>query len=165
MPNYTLAADAGAFTLTGVAVGLRAARRLSAAAGAFVLTGTSTGLTRTFNASAQASELSLRLKRLSYLTRVTGKDGKPSFAFNRDYNEAMDAIEQSFANLVNLFLAAQTAYDAAAQAHSAANAATNAAAEAEAVIDEIEAGTLDMDAVKVGGVRFINSGGSLVQEP
>jgi hypothetical protein len=54
---------------------------------------------------------------------------------------------------------------AADAAISAANAANTAAANANATIAEIESGTLDLDAVKVGGTRFVNSGGSLVAEP
>jgi len=41
---YTLTLDAGSFTLTGGAVGLRAARTLSASAGSFALTGSAVGL-------------------------------------------------------------------------------------------------------------------------
>jgi hypothetical protein len=45
-------------------------------------------------------------------------------------------------------------------------AAAQAAADtATAAVTEIQSGTLDLSAVKVGGVRFIESGGSLVAEP
>jgi hypothetical protein len=41
---YTMAADVGSFTLTGVTTGLKAARQLAAAAGTFTLTGIDTAL-------------------------------------------------------------------------------------------------------------------------
>lgn len=52
----------------------------------------------------------------------------------------------------------ETAEDALASAAAEVAAATT-------TLSNIETGTLDLDAVKVGGVRFINSGGSLVAEP
>lgn len=51
-----------------------------------------------------------------------------------------------------------TAQDALADA--AASVAT-----ATQQLNDIQAGTLDLSAVKVGGQRFINSGGNLVAEP
>lgn len=54
---------------------------------------------------------------------------------------------------------------AAAAAIAAAEAANIAAAAANDAIEDLEAGTLDLDAVSVGGQRFINDGGTLVVEP
>lgn len=163
MPNYTLAVDSGAYTFSGTAAALRAARKIAAAIAAFALSGASTGLTRTYTATAE--DLVLRLKRLSNLKRIALPDGTPTFDFHRDWNQAMDAIEQAFTNVVAFVLSIQTAYNAAAQAHSAANAANNAAAAADALIVEIEEGTFEVEAINVGGTRFINSGGSLLPEP
>jgi S-adenosylmethionine:tRNA-ribosyltransferase-isomerase (queuine synthetase) len=45
-------------------------------------------------------------------------------------------------------------------------AAASAALEtATDTLEDIEAGTLDLDAVTIGGQRFINDGGTLVVEP
>lgn len=52
-----------------------------------------------------------------------------------------------------------------AGAEAAAAAANAAAANANAAIDDLEAGNLDLDAVTVGGERFVNTGGSLNPEP
>lgn len=53
--NYTLAADAGAYTLTGGAATLRVGRRLTAAAGSFALTGGAAGLYVARRLSADAA--------------------------------------------------------------------------------------------------------------
>ncbi len=53
--------------------------------------------------------------------------------------------------------------ETAEEALVAASAAVASAA--AGTLGEIEAGTLDLDAITVGGVRFIESGGNLVPEP
>jgi hypothetical protein len=64
-------------------------------------------------------------------------------------------------------LATRMAYQGLALA-SAQDALADAAAEVAAAteaLEQLEAGTLEVDAIVVGGVRFINDGGSLVAEP
>lgn len=56
----------------------------------------------------------------------------------------------------NIVLA--TAQDALVEAAAAVSDATTA-------LNDIQTGTLDLDAVKIGGQRFINDGGALVAEP
>lgn len=51
------------------------------------------------------------------------------------------------------------------QAEAATISAIAAAAAANEAVEAIEGGTLDLDAVTVGGQRFINSGGNLIPEP
>lgn len=65
----------------------------------------------------------------------------------------------------NVEAAAEAAQAAAATAAAAAVTAQTAANTANDVIADIEDGVLDLDAVKVGGQRFINSAGTLVPEP
>jgi hypothetical protein len=43
--------------------------------------------------------------------------------------------------------------------------AAAAVASATAALEDIELGVLDLDAITVGGLRFINDGGTLVVEP
>lgn len=54
-----LAAASGAFSLTGTAAGLRAARKLSAASGAFALTGGAAALRKGYTLNAQAGAFAL----------------------------------------------------------------------------------------------------------
>lgn len=52
-----------------------------------------------------------------------------------------------------------------AQAQDALADASAAVAAATDQLTDIADGTLNVDAITVGGVRFVNDGGSLVQEP
>ena len=89
--------------------------------------------------------------------------GKIEEAFN-SLQDAVDAIEAAQAAADAANVAAATANTAATTAAAAATSAQSAADSANDTIDEIEAGTLDLSAVKVGGTRFVNTGGSLVPE-
>lgn len=57
--GYTLAASAGAGSITGTAAGLRAARQTSATSGAFIATGTAAGLRSARKVAANAGSLSV----------------------------------------------------------------------------------------------------------
>lgn len=54
---------------------------------------------------------------------------------------------------------------ALAQADEAIAAATAGLTQATTTLDAIETGTLDLDAVTIGGQRFVNNGGNLEVEP
>lgn len=58
-PTYTLAADAGAFVLTGNDAGLSAGRKLAAATGVFTLTGNPAGLIVSRNLIAATGSFTL----------------------------------------------------------------------------------------------------------
>lgn len=77
---------------------------------------------------------------------------------------AIDAVAaaQSAADAANA--AALTANDAAADAAAAATDAATAAAGANTAIAQIEAGEYDLEAITIGGQRFINDAGTLVLE-
>lgn len=51
------------------------------------------------------------------------------------------------------------------RAEAALSEAAEAVGNATETLEAIEAGTLDMDAITVGGVRFIHSFGDLIPEP
>lgn len=55
-------------------------------------------------------------------------------------------------------LVLETAQDEIAEAAAALSTATD-------TLSDLESGTLDVDAITVGGVRFIESGGNLIPEP
>lgn len=84
---------------------------------------------------------------------------------NEAQQVAIEAIQaaQAAADAANAAAAAADA--AAANAAVEAAAATAAAASANDTIAQIEDGTLDLSAVKIGGTRFINNAGTLEPEP
>ena len=108
-----------------------------------------------------------------------------TFTFHRWWLAVTQALKESFNRLETIVLDIQAAQQAAADAQAAAvvaqSAADTAAAEAAAAateaqaaaasattansaITQIQEGTLEIEAIKIGGQRFINSGGSLVAE-
>lgn len=136
--------------------------------------------------------MSLRLSRLDASFPIATPDGRPTQQFMRFYNSAVQKIEQAFADIeaaqtaivqvneqqqesIEAIEAAQAAADAANAAAAAADAAAAtaqaeassaaaAASQANSLIEDIEAGELDLSAVKVSGQRFINNGGVLEAE-
>jgi len=111
--------------------------------------------------------------------RMANPDGTPTMAFqvwlqkvrkaDEDRDAAQDAIIAELAAAVEAIEAAQAAAvaanEAAEVAQTAAETATTAADAANAAIENLEAGTFDLEAVTVGGQRFINNGGVLEPEP
>jgi len=167
MTNYTLVAAAGIF---GLALS-QPAGVLYAETGMFGVSGQTANIVRGY---VQAdTPLRLKLDRLRLHEKIVTPEGKPTPQFQVWWQRHCEAIEQAFAGLADQVAGIQAAYDAAAQASAAASNANNAVvtvqgalADVQVVSDQLQAGTLNLDAVTVGGARFVNDGtGQLVAEP
>lgn len=164
MPNYSLTADTAAYTSDAAAAG----NAIHAAPYGFALSFPDVALTRNYDVAIGALDLS-RLSRLSSMVAVVDpKTGRPTQKFQYDVQRAFKAIEDSFNRLSASVDAIQAAYDAAAQANTAAVEAKAAAEDVretvttvETKMNQLEAGTLVLPKVNVGGQVFVNNGGSL----
>ncbi len=127
-----------------------------------------------------------RFDRLPAGARIVGPDGQPLTAFTVYWQRFCEGLEKALSDLQGVNAAqsqilaellqvqqqqqdtidALVEVQAATQAaNDAAAAATQAATVATETIEQIEAGTLDLSAVTVGGTRFVNNGGTLTPEP
>lgn len=118
--------------------------------------------------------------RLMGAMKIVNPDGTATNAFALYDQKRCEVIEAQFANLQETVDALAATQAAAAAAQGAATVATAAAGAAQAsadsasaaatsattAISQIESGTLDLAAVKIGGTRFVNDGsGNLIAEP
>jgi hypothetical protein len=115
---------------------------------------------------------SIALADLQQSRAIADKEGRPSTELLRLINGNTRNVRQVLLALVNVVTDQQALLDAivaaqtaAADAQAAANTAITAADSATTTLSQIESGTFDVDAVTIGGTRFINSGGTLVAEP
>jgi hypothetical protein len=156
----TLTADAGSFVLSGAL-----APRLWAEAGAFTLSATDTELNREYD--VDLGNLTLRLDRLQAQAKYYNPDGTPTRLGQTYWQRHCEAIETAFNSLRDAVAAIQAAYNAAAQATTAAATAQAAVVEVQAVADQaqqvvtdLQNGDLNLDAITVGGQKFVYDQGA-----
>lgn len=117
----------------------------------------------------------LRIPTLAGGNAVVDKEGRPTPEFLRSINgalgritmllnqiAALPEIQDQLGSLGETLATAQEVIDEVQQATTAAQ---NAADSANEAIDQIANGTLELEAVKIGGQRFVNDGGVLTVEP
>lgn len=107
----------------------------------------------------------IQLPDLQQARSIVDREGRPTPEFLRWLNGTVLNVRSVLGELVNFAETIQQAQAAAETANNAAELAFEAAADAGLAIAQIEEGTLELEAVKIGGQRFVNSGGTLVPEP